>query len=284
MPGVCTMKRGQRRRPDAKRSARRLRKSNAKRTDGQRRKPDAKRAARRLRKRIIALMLIACIALAIVCARSVSLGGLLEMLGYPESLIVKLERYPETVWYVLEYPFHVGEPESVDVSADIVPGEIPLFLQWDSRWGYADYGGDMIGVNACGPTSLSMVCCGLTGEARWNPLEVARFADRSGYYIPGSGSSWALMEDGARQLGLNPRQVDLNSGAVIGELRAGRPVICSMKPGDFTYTGHFIVLTGVDESENVSVNDCNSLANSSHTWNMERILAQAKMAWSYSVG
>ena len=36
-------------------------------------------------------------------------------------------------------------------------GSVPLFLQWDERWGYRSYGGDFLAVTGCGPTALSMV-------------------------------------------------------------------------------------------------------------------------------
>ncbi len=240
------------------------------------------RTRRGAKRRMLCLALLALALTLALGARHTVLTWSLELLGYPDSLIEKLQKYPEAAGYVLAYPFKAGEPDAVDVSGDIVPGEIPLFIQWDERWGYARYGSDMMGVNACGPTSLAMVCCGLTGEAKWNPLEVARMAERSGYYIPGTGSSWALMEDGAQALGLSARVVELSAESVLDELRAGNPVICSMRPGDFTYTGHFIVLTGVDAQGDVRVNDPNSPSNSGHTWRIERIMPQVKMAWAYS--
>lgn len=245
-----------------------------------RRKLTSRRGKKRALMRIMLAMLALVLAVTALGSRHM-LALTLELLGYPDSLIEKLENYPEARGYVLAYPFRAGEPDEVDVSADITPGEIPLFIQWDARWGYARYGSDMMGINACGPTSLSMVCCGLTGQAKWNPLEVSRMAERSGYYVPGTGSSWALMEDGARQLGLDSWRVALNSEAVLDELRAGHPVICSMRPGDFTYTGHFIVLTSADAQGNVNINDPNSPSKSAQTWHIERIMPQVKMAWAY---
>ena len=41
----------------------------------------------------------------------------------------------------------------------------PLFLQWDPRWGYTEYGEDsFLGLSGCGPTCLSMVLYYLTGD------------------------------------------------------------------------------------------------------------------------
>ena len=35
----------------------------------------------------------------------------------------------------------------------------------------------------------------------------------------------------------------------MGALENGEPVICSMRPGDFTTKGHFIVLVGMEDGK-----------------------------------
>jgi hypothetical protein len=55
-----------------------------------------------------------------------------------------------------------------------------------------------------------------------------------------------------------------------------------MKPGDFTYTGHFIVLTGIDEDGLIIVNDPNSPTNSSKHWEVGTLVSQMKSIWKYS--
>ncbi|MCC8066097.1 MAG: hypothetical protein LIO94_03200, partial [Clostridiales bacterium] len=52
-------------------------------------------------------------------------------------------------------------------------------------------------------------------------------------------------------------------------------------PGDFTYTGHFIVLTGIDGDGNVTVNDPNSPSNSSKTWSLDILVPQIRSLWIY---
>ena len=52
-----------------------------------------------------------------------------------------------------------------------------------------------------------MVVCGLTGDTKWNPYEVAKMAEDNGYYVDGSGSSWELMSSGAEKLGLTVSSV-----------------------------------------------------------------------------
>ncbi|HEY9575661.1 MAG TPA: papain-like cysteine protease family protein, partial [Lachnospiraceae bacterium] len=65
-------------------------------------------------------------------------------------------------------------------------------------------------------------------------------------------------------------------------LSSSTPMICSVKPGDFTFTGHFIVLAGLDDSGKIIVNDPNSQKNSKKHWEIDRLLPQIKAIWKYS--
>lgn len=202
--------------------------------------------------------------------------------GYPESLIELLERNPETKQFVLDYEKNKDKHEAIDLSGEVSKGEIPLFLQWDERWGYETYGSDFLAVTGCGPTCLAMVRCGLSGDMEWNPYQVARMAEDSGYYVEGSGSSWELMSLGAQQLGLTVNSVAFDADHIIAELEAGNPIICVVGPGDFTTTGHFIVLSGIDQDGKIIVNDPNSKKNSEKSWDVETLMSQTRNLWSYS--
>ena len=65
------------------------------------------------------------------------------------------------------------------------------------------------------------------------------------------------MTEGASNLGLTAENIPVTQENILAALRSGTPLICSMYPGDFTYTGHFIVLTGIDENGAITVNDPN---------------------------
>lgn len=205
----------------------------------------------------------------------------LEQEGYPESLIELMEKHPETKEFVLGYMENKDKDADIDVSKEVSGGEIPLFLQWDERWGYKMYGSDFMAVTGCGPVCLSMVRCGLSGDAYWNPLEVARIAEKQGYYVDGEGSSWDLMVSGAEQIGLMAYGISFDESSILSELQAGTPIICVVGPGDFTTTGHFIVLAGVDEDGNVTVRDPNSRINSEKTWKIEELMSQIQNLWGY---
>lgn len=202
--------------------------------------------------------------------------------GYPESLISLVERNPETKDFVLDYPKYKGLQE-IDLSKEVTQGEIPHFLQWDKRWGYETYGSDFLAVTGCGPTCLSMVTCGLTGDTQWNPYEVAKMAEDNGYYVDGSGSSWELMSSGAEKIGLTVSAVSFDEEHIRAALESGQPIICVMGPGDFTDAGHFLVLTGVDKNGDIILRDPNSLERTKQHWDLQKLMNQMKNLWAYSV-
>ena len=160
-------------------------------------------------------------------------------------------------------------------------GKIPLFLQWDERWGYRSYGGDFLAVTGCGPTALSMVYIGLTGDVSMNPYEMAKRAQKEGYYVAGSGSAWDMMTRLAAELGLSAKELGLDADQIKTNLKNGNPIICIMGPGDFTTAGHYIVLTGVADDGTIFVNDPNSKKNSEKTWDVDRLMSQMKNLWVY---
>ena len=201
----------------------------------------------------------------------------------PDSLIEFEQKYPEATDFVENYHKYKDKSFDLDVSREVKKGKIPLFIQWDKRWGYKTYGSNFLGVNGCGPTSLSMVVCGLTGKTKWNPYKLARFSQKQGYYVNGQGTSWDLMTAGAKKLGLTSTEGTVSSSYIRQNLTASTPMICSMLPGDFTYSGHFIVLTGIDSKGRVLVNDPNSPKNSEKHWSMDRLLPQIRHIWKFEV-
>lgn len=200
---------------------------------------------------------------------------------YPEDLLELLANNEETADFVLDYPQKkdLAPAESIgDMS-----GGILLLLQWDERWGYAIYGDNMIAINGCGPTALAMVAAGLTGDAGITPDRVARYAAEQGYYEGDAGTSWTLMTEGAAAFGVIGQEIGLSREQVFAELESGHPVICSMRPGDFTSTGHFIVLVGIEDGK-IRVNDPNSRARSQVLWEYDRLESQINNLWSYTAG
>ena len=199
---------------------------------------------------------------------------------YPEQLIELLKSNEETVDFVFDY-LEKKDTTPADTVGEVVQGQIPLLLQWDESWGYAFYADDMIAVNGCGPTAIAMVAAGLTGDNTVTPYKVAQFSAENGYYAGDSGTSWTLMTDGAQQFGIYGEEMGLSEGEVFSALENGHPIICSMRPGDFTTTGHFIVLTGLEDGK-IRVNDPNSRVRSERLWDYSRLEYQINNLWVYT--
>lgn len=197
---------------------------------------------------------------------------------YPQSLIDLLERNPETERFVLEYPLLCGTEHRVDLSEYADSETVPLFMQWDQRWGYIEYGGDVAGVTGCGPVCLSMAAIYVTGDTRLSPDFMLRFAAENGYCVPGSGSSWTLISEGGVALGLDVTEIPLDQNRIFSNLEVDNPIICAMGPGDFTSSGHFIVLTGLEDGL-IRVNDPNSTPNSQTLWDYDEIRDQIRNLW-----
>ena len=168
------------------------------------------------------------------------------------------------------------------LSDEVIPGQIPMFFQYDSRWKDEDYGDGTMEFNGCGPTCLSMVLCGLNGTAEYDPVTIAKLADARGYYEAGAGSSWTLMSELSEELDLKVHEVRFDESHIREELMEKRPIICVVGPGDFTTTGHFIVLCGLDSDGRVIVHDPNSEERSRRTWEIGELMPQIKNLWSYS--
>lgn len=161
-------------------------------------------------------------------------------------------------------------------------GTMPYLYQTDAQWAQGEYSGGTIAENGCGPTCLSMVYIYFTGSTDYGPLAMCGFAQRNGFGQDGA-TLWSFMSDGAEMLGLNSKELPADATQVVSELKAGHPIICIMGPGDFTTTGHFIVLSGVADDGRIMVHDPNSEARSKQTWDVETILNQCRCLWAYSV-
>ena len=196
---------------------------------------------------------------------------------WPRSLIDLLDRNPETAEFVLNYPFR-GEQQAVALDCDLSQG-VPLLMQWDTRWGYIRYGSDVVGITGCGPLCLAMAGYYVTGDAdTFAPDKIVEFASTNGYYSAGNGSSWTLISEGGVKLGLDVTEIPLVKKRIMDNLEVGNPIICAMGKGNFTSSGHYIVLVGAEDGK-IRVNDPNSHANSEKLWTYEEMESQFRNLW-----
>lgn len=199
--------------------------------------------------------------------------------AYPEELLEMLEKNEETYEFVTGYPNRAEYMGSeINLTEECQTQTVPLLMQWDKRWGYDSYGNDMIGVAGCGPSCMTMAYIYLTGDTSMNPRKMAEYAYESGFYTE-VGTSWSFFTDGAASLGISSSELSLEEGQMKSALDNGGVVICSMRPGDFTTTGHFILIRGYD-GNGFYVNDPNSRKNSEKQWDFQTLSPQIKCLWS----
>ena len=161
-------------------------------------------------------------------------------------------------------------------------GEMPYLYQIDPQWSETEYGGGRFAKQGCGPTALSMVYIYLTGKTDLDPVQMAEFSTESGYATDEQGTSWALMSEGAAQLGLYSETLPAVPSTLQASLEAGHPLICVMAPGTFTEVGHYIVVERMTSDGKAVVHDSNSVGRSMRTWDLELICAEAENIWSFS--
>ena len=66
---------------------------------------------------------------------------------------------------------------------------------------------------------------------------------------------------------------------MVRALEDGQPIVCSVRAGDFTTAGHFILITGVENGK-FQINDPNRHANSEQLWDYDRLSPQISNLWA----
>lgn len=201
--------------------------------------------------------------------------------GYPKGVIELLDKNEDTIDFVEDYGEKKDQAAAKNIGVKIQKGTIPELIQWDERWGYTKYGTSIVAVSGCGPTCMSMVVSGLTGNTKITPARTAAYSVRHNLIDEENNTYWEFMEKAAKHWGLNCYAGMLNKKQLKAELGKGHPVICSVGPGDFTKNRHFIVLSGWKDGK-IQVNDPFSRQNSQKLWTYSRIKKQAKSMWVYS--
>ena len=203
----------------------------------------------------------------------------LDIPGYPEKLYEAYEKSPEARDFILRAPLEYGKTHTVDMSEFQNTEGVPLFMQWDDRWGYTKYAYGLGGVTGCGPTCLAMVAYYYTRDPEMSPDNMMRFAEENHYIGVEGGTEWILFSQGGKKLGLDVKEVPLDKNVLMRKLEAGIPVVCHVGPCLFTTTGHYIVLTGCKDGK-ILVNDPNSVSLSQRGCTYEEIEEAIHNMWA----
>ena len=199
---------------------------------------------------------------------------------YPEALLNNLCCNPNMLDFALGYQENYDTTSGTLETSEL--DGIPLFIQWDKRWGYDAYGDDVIGLSGCGPTCLSMIVIGLTKNQEATPDKLADYAMEHGYYEQNSGTKWSFMDQVAAVYGVKGYYIYLSKDTMQEELAKGHPLVCAMRSGDFTSQGHFIVISGM-EGDKFRVHDPNSIERSQQLWDYDTLQYQISAIWAFEI-
>lgn len=204
---------------------------------------------------------------------------------YPEYLLKMIENYPETKPIIEYYDEIRGDAHyfegKIDISQDLTTDGVPLFLQWDKRWAFLNYGKEtVIATSGCGPVCLSMIMCYYTKDSTKNPFEIAKFSNENGYYTENIGTVDTLFTEGADKLGLSSIKLPVEPNLAKEFLECDIMIVALMNAGIFTRSGHYIVIRGYDDDGYFYVNDPNSLIKSKRAWHKDIIFPEIRKLWA----
>lgn len=198
---------------------------------------------------------------------------------YQDKVLKSLAVNPEMTEFVLNYPAKINIVFDGEFSVEVPEKKVPLFLQYDEKWGYADYGNELIATTGSGPVCLSMACVYLQKNGKMNPIKVADYAVSKGYLKEDGTTDWKLMTDGAEGLELTSAEVPLDKKKMQEVLKEGKLLICSMKPGDFTKDSSYILIYKCKDGL-FYLNDPSSAARSDVPWTYKRLSSQIGGMWA----
>lgn len=195
---------------------------------------------------LVLMVLLGCLALAVPTNAYATDISHIDKINNIEEYVTKKARE-------IERSKQIEIPDGVECSARYPVNFIPKYNQRNYLCPYGDYG--TVSSHGCGVACLSMVATYL--KDNWS-LTPDAMAELFGSYNTEKGSLWILFEDSAEELRLGEvRRVYSWDDGVEEALRNGQVVISLQVTGLFTRSGHFIVLTGINENGKVMVNDPN---------------------------
>lgn len=141
------------------------------------------------------------------------------------------------------------------------------YLQTDTRWKSKDYSAKgektTIGASGCGPTAMAMVLA-TWADPEVTPETECAWALAHGYKAPKQGTYYGYFAPAAARYGLSCRQLSWtniygNNKSPLHEqtrkaLEAGSLVIACMGPGNWTRSGHYVLVWQID-GDTIYIND-----------------------------
>lgn len=156
----------------------------------------------------------------------------------------------------------------------IFNGQIAYYSQgaYNTPGSYGGYGS--IATHGCGPTSMSIVLSSFGQNV--SPVESTNWACSNGY-CTGSGSKHSLICDESNHYGLNCSEKSpfepSDQQELVDKLSSGNYLaVVLAKTGHFTSGGHFFVLTGVNDKNEITVADPGDSSKNNNSYSLDFLI------------
>lgn len=169
------------------------------------------------------------------------------------------------------------------------------YKQYDSRWGNNDYStvGEKTNItqSGCGPTCAAMVIATIK-DKYVTPATTAKWALLNGYKVRGGGTANAYFVRQFDAYGIKSEYIsgygyhntlDPIHKKAKEELKKGNWLIANPGQGLWTSGGHFILVYGIDDDENVYINDPASTNPQRLKNTFQKLAYDTKCYWAITV-
>lgn len=197
---------------------------------------------------------------------------------FSDDLLRYVAVTPEMKRFVIDYIAKISIVFEGNFTLTAPVDEVPLYIQFDEQWGYADYGDSVIAIRGAGPTCLAMAYTYIKQDGSQNPIKIGDMAMNNGYLTEDGATADVLFTDGAANLGIKSTEFAVDKDAMIAALDEGKIMICAVNSGDFTKTSSYIVIKGYKNGLFL-INDPMSEARSNVGWDFPRLSSQIAKMW-----
>ncbi len=197
---------------------------------------------------------------------------------FSDDLLRYVAVIPEMKRFVIDYIAKISIVFEGNFTLTAPVDEVPLYLQFDEQWGYADYGDSVIAIRGAGPTCLAMAYTYIKQDGSQNPIKIGDMAMNNGYLTEDGGTADVLFTDGAANLGIKSTEFAVDKDAMVSALEEGKVIICAVSSGDFTKSSSYIVIKGYKDGLFL-INDPMSEARSNVGWDFPRLSSQIAKMW-----
>ncbi len=149
--------------------------------------------------------------------------------------------------------------------------------QHNEKFDNIPYSGGNMSEYGCGPIALTMALNILKGSHTYDAIDIAKWAKENGYTDSIHGTMWDMIDVYVKWNNIPVNRKDFkNVEEMKKTFKDGKIIITTMKKGAFTDEGHFIVLVGIDQFNQVEVLDSASIYRTSVNWSFETIVNESK--------